>query len=213
MSDLAQLRRDLGTLNEYAERDLSVLWRDPKDPTRAEAALRDVLPALIDTYGSAASTLAAERYDDVRARTGVRGKFRAVPADIKDSGAQSLVGWALSEATDVPSLTTLILGGTQRRIANFARKTVMDSSFFDPSAQGWQRVSQGGCSTGFCDMLAGRGTVYSEASADFASHDHCQCYAEPAFVGAPRPVKPYKPSLRTPSDADRARAREWIASH
>jgi hypothetical protein len=30
-------------------------------------------------------------------------------------------------------------------------------------------------------MLIGRGAVYSEATADFQSHDHCNCQAEPAW--------------------------------
>ena len=53
------------------------------------------------------------------------------------------------------------------------------SSTTDPKARGWQRVGVGECD--FCSMLIGRGAVYSEATADFLSHDHCHCYAEPAF--------------------------------
>jgi hypothetical protein len=28
-------------------------------------------------------------------------------------------------------------------------------------------------------MLLGRGGVYTEATADFESHDHCGCWSEP----------------------------------
>jgi hypothetical protein len=62
-------------------------------------------------------------------------------------------------------------------------------------------------------MLIGRGAVYSEATADFAAHDHCKCSAVPAFDGEPRPVKPFTPSLREATDADRARVREYLATH
>jgi hypothetical protein len=34
----------------------------------------------------------------------------------------------------------------------------------------------------FCEMLADRGAVYGEASADFEAHDHCSCSAEPVFA-------------------------------
>lgn len=209
----AQLRSQLRALTDLAGGDLDSLWRDLEHAAAAEERLRDVLPALVDTYGSASAAIAADWYDELRDAMTIRGRFSAVPAQIEDSGTQSLVGWALDGATDVDSFKSLVLGGMQRRIANFARQTLMGSSIEDPSAQGWQRVSQGGCKSGFCDMLAGRGAVYSEATADFASHDNCECYAIPAFNGHPKPVKPYTPTLQNVSDADRARVREYLASH
>lgn len=207
------LREGIAGLVGYASRDLNAMWRQVSDAASAEAALRDILPSLIDTYGAAAATLAANWYDDLRVKHEVKGRFLATPAHIADSGAQELVGWAVSTATDLTALQALVLGGTQRRIANFSRRTVMDSSIRDPKATGWQRVGVGECKTGFCDMLIGRGAVYTEATADFAAHDHCQCGAIPSFGGQPRPVKPFTPSTRNISDADRARVREWIAAH
>jgi hypothetical protein len=205
------LRDGVRGLVGYANRDLSALWRQVTTAAEAEVALRDVLPALIDTYGAAAATLAANWYDDHRDKVGPAKAFTAIPVDIADTGAQALVGWAVTEATDTTALQALILGGTQRRIANFSRATVTGSSIADPAATGWQRVGSGECA--FCAMLIGRGAVYSEAGADFASHDHCNCSAAPAFEGEPRPVKPFKPSTRTSTDADRARVRDYIASH
>lgn len=207
------LRNGVADLTNQADRDLAGLWARLEDAVAAREPLNDVLPALIDFYGSAAAAFAAEWYDDLRAKVGVGGSFTALAADIPDSGGQALVGWALSEATDYAAFRTLIEGGTQRRIANFARQSVMDSTYADPKSRGWQRVSRGQCHGGFCDMLAGRGAVYSEAGADFASHDHCHCVAVPAFDGEPVPVKPFKPSLKQATDADRARVRDWIASH
>lgn len=210
MATPTQLRSRIRGLTGLASRDVTLLLGRVRDAAEAEVALRDVLPALIDTYGQAAAVVATEWYDDLRAKKDIKGGFRAVPADIRDSGSQALVGWASSEANTLDTLGVRVIGGMQRRIADFARQSVMESSIFDPSAQGWQRVSQGGCSQGFCDMLAGRGAVYSEESADFASHDHCQCYAVPAFEGEARPVKPYTPTLRNVTDKDRARVREYL---
>lgn len=216
------LREGVQGLVETADRDLTVLWREVATAAQAETALRDILPALIDAYGAAAATLAADWYDDLRDKTGVAGGFRAIPVDIRDSGSQALVGWAVNEATDLSSLQTLVLGGMQRRIANFSRGTVMGSSIADPKATGWQRVGAGECKTGFCDMLIARGAVYSEATADFAAHDHCNCSAVPAFGGEPKPVKPYTVSPRRTIDpetgkpvidADFLRAKKWIAEH
>jgi hypothetical protein len=45
---------------------------------------------------------------------------------------------------------------------------------------GWQRVaSDNACA--FCEMLAARGAVYSEESADFEAHDGCTCTVEPVW--------------------------------
>lgn len=207
-----ELSKAVARLTTLASADLSRLWRELESAAQSETALRDILPGLIDTYGIAASALAADWYDDLRAKTGVPGSFAAVPADIPETGSQALVGWALSEASDFAAFQSLIEGGVQRRIANFPRLTVTSASIADPQSDGWQRVGDGD-TCAFCSMLIGRGSVYSEASADFASHDKCGCTAVPAFSGEPRPVKPYTPSQRNITDADRARVRDWIASH
>jgi hypothetical protein len=160
--------------------DLGSAWRGVDAPELAEAALRDVLPGLVDAYGAAAATVAANWYDDLRDEREVRGRFRAIPAAIAETGTQALIGWAAAEATDLAAFKTLVEGGTQRRIANFARQTVTGSSVADPQARGWQRTGAGDCD--FCAMLIGRGAVYTEASVDFPAHDHCNCGAEPAWA-------------------------------
>lgn len=207
----SDLREAVAGLTRLAHGDLAALWRSVSNAAEARVALNDILPKLIDTYGIAAAALAADWYDDLRDKVGPARSFRAIPADIRDTGAPALIGWATSKATDMTSLAALVEGGMQRRIANFSRFTVMESSIADPSAHGWQRVGSGECA--FCAMVIGRGAVFSEASADFASHDHCRCAAVPAFDGAPVPVKPYTPTNRNISDADRARVRDWLASH
>lgn len=206
------LRDGVQELYGYARRDLDALWRQVETAAAAEVALHDILPALIGTYGAAAAVLAANWYDDLREKTGVKGRFTAVPADIRDTGAHALVGWALTEAQDYGTFQTLIEGGVQRRIANFSRSTVVGSSLADPKAEGWQRTGSGRCA--FCAMLIARGAVYrSESTADFSAHDHCHCSAVPAWGGQPIPVRPYTPTNRNITDADRARVKAWIAKN
>ena len=206
-----ELREAVGDLVTLAGADLSQMWREAEMAAAVEEALRDVMPTLIATYGSAAAALAADWYDEERERVEARGRFTAIPAEVEDSGAQQLIGWALGEATDDAAFRSLILGGLQRRIANWSRGTITTSSALDPAAEGWQRVGNGGCA--FCRMLISRGSVYSEATSDFASHDNCHCSAAPAWAGRARPVRPYTPSTHGSTDADRARVREWIAAN
>lgn len=174
-----RLRDAVGGLTRRAERDLSAVWRATDDAARAGVALHDLLPALVDQYGAAAAAMAAEWYDDLREKSGVPGRFRAIPADIADTGTHALVGWAQTEATDYESFKTLVVGGVQRRVADWSRLTVSGSAVKDPHAQGWRRVGSGGCD--FCKMLLSRGAVYSESTASFKSHDHCGCSAEPVW--------------------------------
>lgn len=204
------LRDAVTGLVVYARRDLETLFAQTSDAD-IRAALHDLLPALIETYGAAAATLAANWYDEHRAQAEVPGGFVAAPVDIPDPGAHALVGWAANTASDALTFRTLILGGSQRRIANYSRATVTGASVADPKATGWQRVGSGEC--GFCRMLIGRGAVYRQASADFASHDSCRCSAVPAWGGRPAPVRRYTPSERGVTDAERALARKWVAEH
>lgn len=161
--------------------DLAALWQGADSPSALEAALRDILPALVTTYGLAAAAAAADWYDQLRDESDVRGRFRAITPSVDGAGTQALVGWALTEAQDLTAFQTLILGGTQRRIANAARHTVTTSAVEDPGARGWYRVGDGN-SCEFCSLLLSRGAVYTEATADFAAHDHCGCSASPEWA-------------------------------
>lgn len=214
--ELSRLHSAVARLAGLADADADAVWRQVSTAAQAREALAEILPAIIDKYGTAAATLAAEWYDQHRASLDIAGGFRAAPVDLGDRGAEALAGWAVTplfaESPAWDAAKVRLSGGLQRRIADMSRETVMRNSVADPHATGWQRVTDGnGCA--FCVMLAGRGAVYSEASADFASHDKCGCGAVPAFDGLPKPVKPYTPSPRNITDADRARVREWIASH
>jgi hypothetical protein len=196
--------------------DLEVLWDDVRSPVAAKAALLAVMPAVVDEYGAASAAFAADWYDDTRSEVGARGRFRAVPAtweaaeDFALWAAQPLFRADLEFPDAVAQTRHRINGGLQRRIGHASRDTVAGSAVRDPAARGWQRGGAGKCKSGFCDMLIARGAVYTEATAAFAAHDWCKCYAIPAWGGQPVPVKSYTPNLNHVSDADRARLREYL---
>ena len=209
-------RRDVASLVSIASNDLRLLLA----PLDTAEAIRDALllslPDLVDIYGSAAATLAADWYEDLRAAEEITGRFSATVATLPDAGrSEALARWAVDPMfTADPDKAKAIeraTGGLQRIISNGSRETIAYSSVADPKSYGWQRTGTGSC--GFCAMLISRGDVYTEHSADFASHDHCRCSAVPAFDGQARPVQPYTPSLRQASKADRARVRDYIATH
>lgn len=210
------LRESVADLVTLANGDLAALWAQVSTLDQARDALMDVLPALVDMYGAAAATVAADWYDDLRDEVGARGRFTAIPAELREPGTDELARWGVSpllgENPDWDAARVLVGGGLQRRIANASRETVMGSSIQDPQADGWQRIAQSDACL-FCQMLAGRGDVYGEETADFAAHDWCSCEATVAWRNRPKPVREWAGPSPDRSRADYERAREWIAAN
>lgn len=73
------------------------------------------------------------------------------------------------------------MGAATRHVLEGGNETVRASSIADRKVKGWQRVAAGNACA-FCQDLAGRGEVYSEASADFSCHDNCACSVEPVLT-------------------------------
>lgn len=179
-----RLRDAVARLTARATLDLDALWRQVNDAVQAREALRDVLPAIVDNYGAAAGTLAAEWYDQQRLKAGVAGRFTADPVDPRDAGTDALAGYGVgplfAKEPDWAAARTLVSGGLQRRIANVSRQTVMQSSIADPQARGWVRVGTGACKSGWCDQFLD-GEIHYVEGYDFPAHDHCTCSTVPAF--------------------------------
>lgn len=77
-------------------------------------------------------------------------------------------------------------GTLSRFVLDGGRETAILSAASDREAQGFSRVTSGDpCA--FCAMIASRGPVFSEDAADFQSHDHCACMAEPVYEGSEWP--------------------------
>lgn len=214
MPTVVQYQSDLAELVRLAQVDLTVLWREVSDAVIARELLSDILPELTAVYGSAAGTLAADWYDEVRVEQEIRGRFSARVADVPPRAQTDVISrWAVSPLFDAePDFAAALVnasGSLQRLIADVGRETVMGSSITDPQSRGWQRVTDGAACS-FCQMLAGRGAVYKESTVSFGAHDHCGCSAAPAFIGRPVPVKPYTPTTRTITDADRSLTRQWM---
>jgi hypothetical protein len=218
-----EARAALVALTDLSKREMADLWQElsrlPAEGVRD--ALIDVLPAIVEEYGSAAGALAADWYDNLRDEADTKRAFTAEPAELPDRGrTDALARWGVEPLfganPDGSAALTLITGGLQRIIADAHRMTVVDNSIRDPDASGWRRVGVGD-NCGFCRMLIDRGHVYTESSVTFRSHDHCNCAASPEWAGNVVKVsrEPFRQSQKTRSDAtkakDNARARAYIA--
>jgi hypothetical protein len=215
----------VGALTDRQEADIRAAYaklsaRIGDDPIRTRNALAAVLPAIGDTYGSAASALAADVYDDSRDAAGVvdkRGKrFRAKAAPLADQGRyDALAGWAVGPLfggdPNPDAVVSKVVGGMQRTTADAFRETIIDNTKRDPNAIGWRRIGHGNTCE-FCRMLINRGAVYlSEESAGFLAHDLCNCTPAAAFQGEDIGPLPLDQAItdETPSAIEVAAAPVW----
>lgn len=208
----------LGDVSTLMQRDLSQVWQSiaGDTPTAAVAALLEAVPGIGEMYGDMAATLAVDYYESSREIAGVPGSFVAKPAVLAGPDRfDSLVRWAVTPLFDptqgLASVPTRIGGPLQMIVADASRETIVGNSERDPKAVGWKRVTHGGCD--FCQMLAGRSTLY-RAGSRFASHPHCHCSGAPVFgdgtTGQHVSVNQYEASKRNITDADRARLRAYM---
>lgn len=168
LRDVEGHRRGLVDLTTLSIRDLLALWRslDPAKADQVRDALREVVPYLVEGYGSAAGALGADFYDEMRDASGAAGSFRASPAPAPSADrVDAFVRWGVGPlyGGDGPDAAlSRLTGGLQRLVADVDRDTVELSAASDPGFPTYARhASANACA--FCAMLASRGPVYRSA--------------------------------------------------
>lgn len=184
-------------------------------PEVQRSDLIDAVPQILAYFTEGSSALAADFYDDEREQAGARGRFTAEPV-VKDRAEKiaRAIAWATQPLFDPAGATVIerLAPVVQLETARPYRDTILTNRDRDPEAVGWRRVTEGGCK--FCRMLAGRGEVYRNDTARFASHTNCHCTAQPVFRGQPgaeADVVQYVASKRRKTEADRERVRAFLA--
>ncbi len=149
---------------------------------------------LVELNRSTSAGLASTYLRKFRKAAGVTGDFRVVRAEpliveqfstslwvTSVVAAKTAAGGGAAEVVAMGNALTQTKGSLARLVLNAGRETVLRTTSADDKASGFQRVLGGkGCD--FCQMLAGRGAVYSEDSVEFEAHDHCGCSAEPIYA-------------------------------
>lgn len=180
------------------------------DPDRMNAMLTVEVAQLVGKYGSAASTFAAQWYDEQRAALKVKGKFAAAPylPDYLPRKVAGTIGRAAGflyapNGPDMASVTTALIAAVPKLVLATSRDTIAVNAHRDPKAHGWQRVTKGD-TCDFCRMLADRGGVYKQRTAGFAAHHDCNCAAVPSWDPDAREVgvEQYLASARNKLPAD-----------
>ncbi|MGW7350952.1 VG15 protein [Streptomyces sp. NPDC054784] len=169
--------------------------------------LRETVPdwiaavqAVVDQYAATSGALAAEWYDVQRAAASIAGPFTVPVVDPPPAEqSEASLRWASKDIweRDPERATPAQREPVERRIEQagkkaeaVAQKLVLDSGRDtirravreDRQATGWARTAAlNACA--FCKMLAIRGAVYEQDTADFQAHDSCHCGAIPIFRG------------------------------
>lgn len=188
----------------------------PGEAQRAD--LLEAVPLIIDYYSDGSSALAADFYEDQREAVGAAGRWSAEPVVLdRAEKIRRAIAWSSQPLIDgVGDAPGRLAEVVQLETARPYRDTILTNQDLDSEATGWRRVSSDGCK--FCRMLADRGAVYrKERSARFASHENCDCTAQPVFrsgePGEEASVMQYTASKRRPSAADRQKVRDYLAAN
>ena len=189
-----QYRAQNLALRAQTLRDLQKLWPalDWRDLERTYPAWFAATSTLIQRDRTRSAGLASLYLKAHRLQAGVPGDVAvrlagAAPAEQVATAMRVTTLVAVKRSTMAGKTAELAMrdafvqssGAATRLVLDAGRDTIRNTAVADPRTEGWRRVTSGGCD--FCRMLAGRGAVYREDTADFASHDHCACSAEPVY--------------------------------
>ncbi|WP_406163911.1 hypothetical protein OG298_45575 (plasmid) [Streptomyces sp. NBC_01005] len=157
---------------------------------------------LVGEYGSASAAAAADFYDAERVAAQVTGRFTVPLLDPPpDEQVEASLRWATKDvwprAPDNPDTTDAQRAPLEARleaaekkaeavaqklVTDQGRGTVQAAVQQDRMAIGYARAAAlGACA--FCRLLATRGMVYKQNTADFRAHDGCNCGVIPVFKG------------------------------
>ncbi|MFE0974291.1 hypothetical protein ACFW5U_35505 [Streptomyces rochei] len=180
-------------------------------PSRLRESVPDWLAAMnavVAQYARTSTALAAEFYDAQREAAGVPGPFTVPVADPPpEEQTTASLRWATKdlwprepeEATPAqlePMDVRLAQAQkkaeqvAQKLVADTGRGTVREAVRQDRQAVAWARAAAlGACY--FCKVLATRGAVYEQDTADFRAHDGCHCGVVPVFRGQRFELSPH----------------------
>lgn len=191
----AQHRARQLALRTMVLRELLGLW-PTLDPARTQETYPGWLlavAALVRRSRGVSSTLATEYLREHRAVSGIDEDLTVVdPAPLDPRRLEtalrvtSLVSirrsLAAGQRPEQAARTAFVTssGSATRLALEGGRETVRLTSVADPRARGWARVT-GAEPCEFCSMIASRGGVFTEATADFQAHDGCGCAVEPVW--------------------------------
>lgn len=212
----ARLRSAQSSLTRLLVRDLRGLRRliDPARLPETVPLWMSAVRALVDQYGAASATVAADSYNRQRDDANAPGRFDAEPSrSLPDEQVEASLRWAVKdlwaetdESFDVrlAQAQSRAEAVVQKLVADQGRATMRQATERDRGAVAYARAAAlGACS--FCKLMATRGAVYKnaqtagrEADERFTGnasvvkfHDNCHCTIIPVFRGQAFELSPH----------------------
>lgn len=191
----------------------------PGSPTERRSVLLDSVPEVIGYFSEGSAALAVDFYEEERVRAGVRDRAFVTEFVVSDRTVKIRRGiaWASDPlfSDDEETAAKRLAEVVQLETARPYRDTILTNRRKDPQSVGWRRITSGACK--FCRMLADRGAVYRESTAQFASHPNCHCTAQPVFrdndPGTEVGAFQYMASRRNKTPETRRRVREYLEAN
>lgn len=174
-------------------RRIETLWPllDPDDITGSELRWMRATVDAVNTGRGMSARAAAAYYTRLREIAGVATEFapplsaavntEQAVASLHATGPMRLIrGQFRGDPKAAAKAMSSVMGSAGRLALAGGRDTILAAAAVDPNAAGWSRIASGN-SCEFCQMLADRGSVYGDTTAEFEAHDNCACTAEPEF--------------------------------
>lgn len=186
-AEIAIYRRNLENLYTLSEVDTRrVLQGVSQSPVPVAAGqLRELLPAIAETYGTAATIIAGEFFVQAQINAGVVSPVDYVaPNYDANLIVQSGVGYGVAQYTKGSSFEAVagILAGTiQRAVAGYARETIYQNS--EGIKTKYKRIARADA----CAFCAYAATWELTTSEDRKFHNDCHCVVVPEFEEIERP--------------------------
>lgn len=186
-AEIAAYRRNLENLYTLAEIDSRSLMRAVADQPVPVAAgqLREVMPAISESYGTAATIVAGNFFLEQQSKAGLAtiNDYVAPNYDATEI-VQGGIGYGIAQQTKGSSFEAVaaILAGTiQRAIAGYARETVNQNS--DLAGVRYRRIARANACA-YCAYFAVN-DITTKGSDKF--HNDCHCVTVPEFEEIERP--------------------------
>lgn len=212
------VRAQLALVTTAAAADLAASVSQAALEQQVDAAL-DALGLIVPSYYDAAGALAVAWYDEIRDESSPAASY--APTIIGDPTTDWIEREVAKFASQiegelearVQAMLDEMARLTEKEVARGFRDSITGNTRQDEDAIGWSRVARPGACK-LCVMLADRGAVFREATANFAAHTDCHCAARPEFRngqhGPEATVEQYLASAKRRSDSDRARLRAYL---
>ena len=165
--------------------EITRLLQDRTVPEIAQQ-LRATLPAVASSYGTVASVISANAYNESRSEYSPPTQYTATPKLYEQSNdlVQASIGFSIAglvKTDDYSTFQTNLAGAMVKAVLEYDKTTVDLNLTADPSGTRYQRVASANACA-FCKTMAAVAEVQRTESFD-GYHAFCNCMLSPIFEG------------------------------